>query len=100
MVYKGQTNNKILNEQNVNIWNENASRDFLDSRGLFSRKENDLGPIYGHQWRYFNASSKDCNSSYKNEGVDQLRYIINCLKDPKEKYSRRLILSHGIHVIK
>ena len=26
---------------------------FLDSRGLNHLKENDLGPVYGHQWRYF-----------------------------------------------
>ena len=28
---------------------------FLDSRGLYHLKENDLGPIYGHQWRFWNA---------------------------------------------
>lgn len=90
---KGQTNNNILKAQNVNIWTGNASRDFLDSRGLFDREENDLGPIYGHQWRYFNAKYNGCNTSYKNEGIDQLRYIINSLKDPNKRYSRRLILS-------
>ena len=28
---KGETDNKILNNQNVHIWDKNASRDFLDS---------------------------------------------------------------------
>jgi len=89
----GQTDNKLLNDQNVHIWDGNASRDFLNSRGLYDREENDLGPVYGHQWRFFNAEYKDCHTSYKDKGVDQLRYIINCLKDPRERYSRRLIMS-------
>ena len=90
---KGQTSNQLLNEQNVHIWDGNASREFLDSRGLYNRNENDLGPVYGHQWRFFNADYKDCNTCYKDTGIDQLRYIVNSLKDPKERYSRRLIMS-------
>ena len=49
----GSTNNEDLQKQNVRIWNGNASREFLDSRGLINREENDLGPVYGHQWRFF-----------------------------------------------
>ena len=30
----GETDNKKLKEQNVNIWNGNGSREFLDSRNL------------------------------------------------------------------
>ena len=52
---KGETNNKLLNEQNVHIWDENASREFLDSRGLHHYGADDLGPVYGHQWRHYNA---------------------------------------------
>ena len=89
----GSTSNTILNKQNVNIWNDNASRDFLDSRGLFNLNENDLGPVYGHQWRHFNANYTDCNTNYFGKGKDQLQYLINCLNDPKERYSRRLIMS-------
>jgi thymidylate synthase len=89
----GKTNNKLLKEQNVHIWDKNGSREFLDSRGLTSLAEDDLGPIYGHQWRHFNASYSDCKSDYTNKGIDQLLYIINCLNDPVERYSRRLIMS-------
>ena len=89
----GKTNNKILKEQNVHIWDDNGSRDFLDSRGLNNLEEDDLGPIYGHQWRHFNAPYSTCNSNYNNKGIDQLLYIINSLKDSKEKYSRRLIMT-------
>ena len=90
---KGSTSNKILQEQNVHIWDGNGSRDFLDSRGLTNLEENDLGPVYGHQWRFFNAEYYDCNTNYNGKGIDQIKYIIDCLKDSSEKYSRRLILS-------
>ena len=78
---------------NVHIWDANASRDFLDSRNLQHLVEDDLGPVYGHQWRHFNAEYKDCNTNYTGEGVDQIAYIIKCLKDPVERYSRRLVMS-------
>ena len=90
---KGDTNNEHLQEQNVKIWNANASRDFLDSRGLKHLRENDLGPVYGHQWRNFNAKYSDCDEDYTGKGVDQLQYIINGLKNPETRNSRRLIMS-------
>ena len=43
---KGQTSNKILNDQNVKIWNGNASKE-LESRGLGHYQDGDLGPLYG-----------------------------------------------------
>jgi thymidylate synthase len=90
---KGSTSNKLLQEDNVKIWNGNASREFLDSRGLTHLEENDLGPVYGHQWRFFNAQYKDCTTDYTGQGIDQLKYIIDNLKNPETRYSRRLILS-------
>jgi thymidylate synthase len=90
---KGCTDNTELQKQNVKIWNANGSRDFLDSRGLQHLEENDLGPVYGHQWRFFNASYTDCKGNYEGQGVDQLQYIIDALKNPEERTSRRLIMS-------
>ena len=90
---KGNTNNNDLKAVNVHIWDANASRDFLDSRGLQHLEENDLGPVYGHQWRHFNAPYTTCNADYYGKGIDQIQYIINCLKDPVERYSRRLVMS-------
>ena len=89
----GSTDNKILKKNNVKIWNDNASRDFLDSRGLHNLEEDDLGPIYGHQWRFFNAEYKNCSTDYKGKGVDQLQNIIDSLNDPNQRNSRRLLLS-------
>lgn len=89
----GHTDNKLLKEQNVKIWNANASRAFLDSRGLHNNKEDDLGPVYGHQWRHFNASYTDCDTDYTGKGVDQLQNIIDQLKNPETRNSRRLVMS-------
>ena len=90
---KGSTNNKMLKDQNVHIWDANGSREFLDSRNLFSNSEDDLGPIYGFQWRHFNANYESCSSDYTNKGIDQLSDVINTLKDPKLRNSRRMIIS-------
>lgn len=88
----GNTNNKLLKEQNVKIWNDNASKSFLESRGL-DYEEDDLGPVYGHQWRFFNAEYKTCNDDYSNKGVDQIQILIDNLKNPETRYSRRHIVS-------
>jgi len=92
---KGDTSNANLQEQGVHIWDGNGSRDFLDSRGLYNNKEGDLGPVYGHQWRHFNAPYIGCNNDYSGKGVDQLQQIIDVLKnpDPIARTSRRLLLS-------
>ena len=88
----GNTDNRKLQAQNVHIWDANASREFLDKRGLINRKEGDLGPIYSHQWRHFGAEYIDCETDYSGEGVDQLATLISNLKDPAQRDSRRLIL--------
>ena len=89
----GNTDNRVLQEQNVNIWNDNGSRDFLDSVGLTNYRENDLGPIYGFQWRHFNAKYNNCESNYEGQGIDQLYEAIKTLKDPLTRSSRRIIIS-------
>jgi thymidylate synthase len=90
---QGKTDNKILKANNVHIWDDNGSRDFLDSRGLHHLEEDDLGPVYGHQWRYFNAPYDTCDTDYSGKGVDQIAYIIEQLKNPETRTSRRLVMS-------
>ena len=92
---RGETNNKILKVQGVHIWDANGSREFLDSRGLFNYEEDELGPIYGRQWRQFNKPffSKGQEDVTKEEGIDQLQQIIDVLKDPNQRTSRRLIMT-------
>lgn len=89
---RGDTNNENLKKEGVAIWNDNASRDFLDGRGLTHLRENDLGPVYGHQWRHFNAPYSTCDENYDGKGVDQLAQIIKCLKDPLQRTSRRMVM--------
>jgi thymidylate synthase len=71
----GDTNNKTLQEQGVKIWDAWSTE---VQTAKFGRVENDLGPIYGKQWRNFN-------------GVDQLSYVIDQIKQNPQ--SRRLIVS-------
>tara|TARA_B110000305_G_scaffold238447_1_gene303905 strand:- start:876 stop:1826 length:951 start_codon:yes stop_codon:yes gene_type:complete len=90
---KGQTSNKILNDQNVHIWDGNSTKEFKESRGLTHYNDNDLGPLYGFQWRFFNAPYVNCDTNYEGNGYDQLAEVIESLKDPEKKYSRRLVVS-------
>lgn len=90
---RGETNNKKLQEKNVHIWDQNSSREFLDSRGLYYLEEGDLGPIYGFQWRHFNAEYAERTKCYQGEGVDQLEQIIETLKNPETRTSRRMIMT-------
>ena len=90
---RGKTNNKLLQDQGVHIWDGNSTREFLDSRGLQHYDVNELGPIYGHQWRHFNAKWEGDGHDYTGEGVDQLQQIIDALKDPTQRTSRRLIMT-------
>ena len=144
---RGQTDNNILNEQKVHIWDGNSSREYLDSVGLEHYEVNELGPIYSHQWRNFNGiyfPNKDkkkleddyqfksngtmqenlicgthCNNTKEElsvysglddyvidiidevktisplepkKGIDQLQNVINDLKDPNKRNSRRHIV--------
>lgn len=88
---RGSTNAHELSEQGVNIWNENSSREFLDSLGLTDREEGDLGPVYGFQWRHFGAEYKNMHADYRNQGIDQLQQVIHTIRtNPND---RRIIMS-------
>lgn len=88
---RGETSSKLLSDKGVKIWNGNGSREFLDSRGFKDREEGDLGPIYGFQWRHYNAKYVDSHTNYEGEGIDQIKQIIHTLKTDPD--SRRIILT-------
>ena len=90
---RGDTDNKILNKQNVHIWDGNSTPEYMESVGLSHLIDGDLGPIYGYQWRHFNAPYSSCNEDYTGTGVDQLLNVIEALKDPEQRSSRRLVVS-------
>lgn len=93
---KGKTSNKWLTDRHVHIWDKNANtkevKERNDQNGWLP---DDLGPVYGHQWRHFNASYCGYTEDYDGKGVDQLKNIIHALEDPDPivRSSRRLIMS-------
>lgn len=85
------TDSKELSAKGVKIWDANGSREFLDSLGFYDREEGDLGPVYGFQWRHFGAKYNGKVCDYKNQGVDQIKKIIETIKtNPND---RRMILT-------
>lgn len=83
---RGETSASTLDAKGVKIWNDNATRSFLDSRGL-TYEEGELGPVYGFQWRKFGATYGDDSS----KGVDQISQVIEEIK--RNPSSRRLVVS-------
>ena len=66
----GDTNVNYLNENGVRIWDE------------WANEKGDLGPVYGSQWRSWQAKDKT---------IDQITEVIEQIKNNPE--SRRLIVS-------
>lgn len=86
----GKTDNKWLMDRNVKIWDSNAKAGPLWS----DHTHEDLGPIYGFQWRHFGAryeGFKNEHRTYENEGADQIEYILTELRN--NPGSRRAIMS-------
>jgi len=112
---RGDTQSKILEEKGINIWKANTNREFLDSAGFKVRKEGEMGPMYGSQWRNFNSvydenklTDKwvidDCMIQFRNScceigydpqlpkfNLDQLKYIIHEIKN--NPTSRRILIT-------
>jgi thymidylate synthase len=89
---RGETDNKLLQDQGVHIWDGNTTREFLDSRGL-NYREGLIGPGYGFQWRHFNAPYDQETGGPSEKGIDQLQQIIDALKDPLQRTSRRMVMT-------
>lgn len=87
---RGYTNSKLLEEQGINIWKGNTSRKFLDSIGKNNRTEGIMGNMYGAQWRHFNGKYNE-NTGISQEGVDQLQYVIDTIKN--DPTSRRILMT-------
>lgn len=81
MFIRGITDNKFLNDHNVHIWDANSSEEQMAPKGL---KEDDLGPVYGFQWRHFGAEYGTCKDDYSGKGIDQLVGAINKIKSNPE----------------
>jgi thymidylate synthase len=88
---RGSTDANELKNKNVNIWNGNSSREYLDSIGLNNYREGELGPVYGWQWRKFGKKYRDQDTDEGHMGSDQLKTILTELL--KDNNSRRAVLS-------
>ncbi|KAL2916099.1 Thymidylate synthase [Polyrhizophydium stewartii] len=88
---RGQTDARALASKGVHIWDANGSRAALDRAGQTHRREGDLGPIYGFQWRHFGATYTHADDDYAGRGVDQLRGVIERLVT--RPTDRRIIMS-------
>lgn len=95
---RGCTDNQWLKERGVTIWDEWSTEEQCKK---FGRKEGDLGPIYGHQWRNFgeyevetighNSRGDEFSVLARIDGFDQIAWVINEIKTNPN--SRRLIVS-------
>jgi thymidylate synthase len=95
---KGKTDKKSLNEMGNHIWdkfcNPKYVKNFKNDQETYDLmyKENDLGPIYGFQWRHFGAEYVGPDAEYNNQGFDQMQNLIDMLN--KNTYSKRLIITN------
>ncbi|KAH8251190.1 hypothetical protein KR032_002240, partial [Drosophila birchii] len=87
----GKTDAKLLQAKKVHIWDGNSTREFLDKLGHTERAVGDLGPVYGFQWRHFGAEYRTCDDDYTGQGIDQLRQVIETIKNNPS--DRRIIMS-------
>lgn len=92
---KGITDKQWLLDRNNHIWDEWASpivapygHDEASKKRMLEARE--LGPIYGFQWRHYNAPYEQFFSNYDGKGVDQLKKLVHKLKtNPRD---RRMIV--------
>lgn len=109
MMLRGQTDTNILKNKNIHIWNGNTTREFLDKRGLNYLPEGNMGKAYGFQIRNFGGDyaikpwadeyslrddpkNKYDYSKYDGNGTDQLKALLDGLKD--DPNGRRHIIIH------
>jgi thymidylate synthase len=102
---KGITSKQWYKDRGCNIWNEWCNpvkildkivdhypplRPTNEEKKRWQSEEDDLGPIYGYQWRNF-ARCYDVDDGGPLEGYDQLKELITKLKENPN--DRRLIVS-------
>jgi thymidylate synthase len=93
---KGITDKKWLQDRKNPIWDHWAWQEKVPYGHDIETQnkmllERDLGPIYGFQWRHFDAEYNGFDKDYTNYGIDQLEQLINTLK--KDPNDRRMIIS-------
>ena len=76
---------------------EEKGHEFLDGLGVprhetfVKRRQGDLGPVYGKQWRSWDATTRRSMIAGQAESIDQIATVIDQLKNDPD--SRRIIVS-------
>lgn len=90
---KGITDKQWYKDRGCNIWNEWCNPEKVpyghdEETQAAMAAENDLGPVYGYQWRHWNAPYgwKDLH-----KGIDQLEWAVNQIKTNPN--NRRIIVN-------
>jgi thymidylate synthase len=90
---RGETDSSFLAEKKVRIWEGNTSNEFIGTTGLPYAK-GVMGPMYGYQWRFFNAEYKVDEHGrpiHPQGGIDQLSDVVNLIKTAPN--SRRILMT-------
>lgn len=103
---RGDSNIKYLIDNDVHIWDEwgfgrskikNLTQEQyvekIKNDKEFAKKYGELGPIYGVQWRRWPTFAKATAGEPTKRSIDQLGWVINKLKDPKQRFRKHLIVS-------
>ena len=89
-ILSGSTNVNDLEGMGSKIWSAWRNKDFEDKHGY---EDGEFGPIYGYQLRHQGFPYEERNESVSDEyGFDQLKYVVNELKN--NKTSRRILFSY------
>ena len=88
---RGNTDSRILEDKKINIWKGNTNRQFLDSVGKNEYRDGIMGPMYGYQWRHYNAPYNINTSGPCEKGLDQLVDVIDKIRN--DPHSRRILLT-------
>ena len=88
---RGNTDSHLLLNKKIKIWDGNTNREFLDSIGKNKRREGVMGPMYGYQWRNYNAKYDEEKAGPSDKGIDQLKIVIEKIRN--DPYSRRILLT-------
>ncbi len=88
---RGETDSKILSSKGVKIWEQNTSRQFLDSVGLTHYDEGAMGNLYGFTLRHYGAKYDPKLVLSQENGFDQVNYCLDVLKN--DPYSRRIVMT-------
>jgi thymidylate synthase len=88
MFLRGDTDTNVLEKAKIFIWRGNTNTEFIQASSL-PYKQGVMGPMYGYQWRHFNAPYDPTNTSPK--GIDQLADVISLIKTSPS--SRRILMT-------